>query len=377
MLEALIPIKKVRKNSNDAPTDKVELKIFIPDGVKVVRGAVFNPFTLGASEQKHWQEAARFWEFAVIGANYIGVASTEQKDTLQAALEEFSIKAGRPELKHIPFCFIGMSAGAGMSRNFAIAMPERTLAVAAVCLEAAPDTPELRRIPFLTVFGEKDGGGAQGREIAARLPVQRKEGAKWGIAVQWGRGHEFGQANNLVMPFFDDVIRHRYPTDALPTGGPVKLLDYPEKQVWLGEHNGWAEKVRGGTIAPLDGFHGELAAMSWFTSKRVASTWQAFVGERAKVTLIEPAGLGDKQAFTPHRADEPIIVKVGVGSDKPGRVELFDGDVKLDTKTEAPFEFQHKLAPGIHPLFAVVHLEGKKPANSRPHTIVVTAAAAK
>ena len=69
-LEALIPIKKPRKVGG-APPDKVELKILIPDGVKVVRGAVFNPFTLGASEQKHWQEkrqretllaaGVRFW----------------------------------------------------------------------------------------------------------------------------------------------------------------------------------------------------------------------------------------------------------------------------------------------------------------------------
>ena len=70
-------------------------------------------------------------------------------------------------------------------------------------------------------------------------------------------------------------------------------------------------------------------------------------------------------------------VKVNVGSDKPVRVELFDGDVKLDAKTEAPFEFDPKLTTGIHPLFAVVHVDGKKPVYSRPHTIVVNAAVAK
>ena len=135
------------------PLDKVHLNVWIPDGVKAVRGAVVNPFYAKAVEQKHWQEACRVWGFALVGADYFGVANTDFAPTLKAGLTTLAAELKRPELEHIPFMFVGMSAGAGMSVKFAAQMPERVLALGLVCLEVGPTDDALRKIPTLTVFG--------------------------------------------------------------------------------------------------------------------------------------------------------------------------------------------------------------------------------
>ena len=63
-------------------------------------------------------------------------------------------------------------------------------------------------------------------------------------------------------------------------------------------------------------------------------------------------------------ATEPANAgKVGGGAVE--RVELFDGDVLVETKAGAPFEFRNKFGRGIHPLYAVLHAEGRKPAYTR------------
>lgn len=367
VLSTTSPLVKHRKVSDrSGPADSVELAIFIPDGVKTIRGAVMNPFHLKSVEQRHWQEACRVWGFALIGANYFSVNKNELAPTLQAALDDFAKKSGHKELSHIPFCFVGMSAGGGMSREFAAQMPERTIAVAPVCLEVSPDLEQLRPIPFLNVFGEKDGG--QMKLHLEKLPIARGAGAQWGIAVQWGRRHEFAQANNLVVPFFEDVIHQRLPDDADATGGVVKLKPSPAGEAWLGDVSNWAARSRFGLIAPARDNKTIPAEASWLPSARVAATWQSFVSADGALIISEPAGLGDKQPFVLHD-DKPIRVVVDA-KDANGAVALYDGDKRLAEKEKAPFEFEIQLKPGAHPLFATTGKVEKR-VFSKPHTVIV------
>ena len=55
--------------------------------------------------------------------------------------------------------------------------------------------------------------------------------------------------NNLAIPFFDEVIRERYPADQLPMDKPVTLKPYPKDRVWLGNIEGWKEKLHTGEIS--------------------------------------------------------------------------------------------------------------------------------
>ncbi|HEX8914705.1 MAG TPA: hypothetical protein VF796_20305, partial [Humisphaera sp.] len=365
-LSAAVPLKTPRKTKDDraGPADKVEVAMFIPGDSGPIRGAVVNLFNAKQVEQKHWQAFCRVHSLALIGSNHFGVRNEEYASSLQAALDEFAAKANRPELKTVPLCLVGMSAGSGMARQMAMQAPDRTVAVAAVCLEVAPDADALRPIPFLNVFGEKDG--KQMPLHLEKLPVQRKAGANWGIAVQWGRGHEFALANNLVMPFFEDALRQRLPEKTEP-GKPPVLAAAPQAGVWLGDVSGWAEKKHVGAIAPASDYKGDATAAAWFPSARIAHAWRALVSADKAVQIKEPAGLGDGQPFSPLPAGKPV--KVVVEATKPGvtKVELFDGDVRLGAKDGSAGEFEVTLTPGSHPLIAVAHT-AEGPVYSKPNT---------
>lgn len=349
--------------------DKLVVTVWIPDGVKTVRGAVCNPFAKDEPPGKHWQAACRHWGFAYVTVDFDAVKKNEVA-LLQTALTDLAKKGGRPELEHVPLCFTGMSRGGGMSMQFAELMPERTIAGVPVCLEVGPTSDAARRVPVLTVFGEKDG--QQMKLLLDKLPVQRKQDARWSLAVQWNRKHEFGQANNLSFVFLDDVIARRVPKESDP-GKPVKLADYPLEDGWLGDTSTWGKDGRLPVVALWREFKGDRAQACWFPSARTAATWQTFVGATKDVTITEPAGLGDGQAFVAHTAAKPVVVKLALAAAlKPMKVELWDGDVRLAEKAEAPWAFEAKLKPGIHPLYAVVRQDGQDQRTSRPHTIVVT-----
>lgn len=349
--------------------DKVLFTVWIPDGVKVVRGAVCNPFSKGDDVGKHWKAACRHWQFAYLQTDLDAVKKEEFLPLFGAALPELAKKSGHPEIEHVPLCFLGMSRGGGMSAQLAERMPERTLAAVPVCLEVGPTSAEGRRIPMLTVFGEKDG--KQMELLLDKLPVARKQEARWAVAVQWGRRHEFALANNLSFVFFDDVIRARLP-EGTAVKGPVELKDVALEDGWLGDQANWGKDGRRPAIAGWKAFEGGREKACWFPSQRTAAVWQAFVAASADVKIERPAGLGDKQAFALPSAGKPVAVEVALARGlKPTKVELYDAHQKLAERAEAPWHFEASLKPGIHSLYAVVHGPQRERKTSRPHTLVV------
>ena len=63
------------------------VQVWIPEGVKVVRGGVCNPFSKPEPPGKHWQAVARLWEFAIVGVDFDAVKKDEFT-LLQTGLEE-------------------------------------------------------------------------------------------------------------------------------------------------------------------------------------------------------------------------------------------------------------------------------------------------
>jgi dienelactone hydrolase len=348
--------------------DRISVSVWIPDGLKVARGAICNPFSKGDKVSGHWQAACRHWQFAYVQVDFDAVKKDEF-DLLFAGLNDLAEKTGHPELKHVPLCYTGMSRGGGMSMQLAELRPERTIASLPVCLEVGPVSNATRSIPVLTIFGEKDG--SQMAQLLEKLPAQRAESALWGIAVQWNRKHEFGQANNLSFVFLDDVIAQRLPSEFI-IGEPVRLREIPEKTGWLGDVATWNKDGRRPSIATYENFKSQRAQACWFPSQRAAATWQAFVSASKDVKLNSPAGLGDGQAFLSHPAEQAIPVEVSLAKGvEPEHVELWNGGERIAILTSAPWEFEVKLAPGIHALYAIAHASGGSEQCSRPHTVVI------
>jgi hypothetical protein len=346
--------------------DKVFVSVWIPDGVKVVRGGICNPFSKGDDVSKHWQAACRHWQFAYVQVDFDAVKKDEF-ELLKTGLTDLAKQMEHPELKHLPLCFIGMSRGGGMSMQLAELMPERTIAVAPVCLEVGPTTEPARHIPVATIFGEKDG--SQMKLLLGKLSVARKDGARFGIAVQWGRGHEFALANNMALALFDDAIARRLPASPVPSG-PTPLADLPLEEGWLGDVSTWG-KGQAPKIAAWRNYEGDRDAACWFPSERTAAVWRAFVGASKDVTITEPPGLGDKQPFVLQSASKPIAVMLTLANvPQPTKVVIWDAQQKLAEKDAGPWEFAVTLPRGVHSLIATVD-DSAGHRTSRPHTIVV------
>ncbi len=371
-IDLAMPLKTPRKEAprQGGPLDKVEISLWVPQGVKTVRGVMVNPFHLGAVKQQHWQAACRHWDFAVVGANYFGVRDNEFKDTLLAALKEAAQAVGRKELEHVPMLFAGMSAGGGMSVRFAELMPERTIAVGPVCLEVGPRSQPSYSIPMMTIFGERDG--KQMEQLTTKLPTLRHDGAQWSIAVQWGRRHEFARANNLLMPMFDAAIAQRYPKDADPGAGPVTLKTIDETTGWLGDPASWTTGEA--TIAAWDKYPGDRKKACWFPDQHTAHAWRAFVAAKPKVMLSSPVGQGDMQPFAPLNADKEFVATAKVdGID--GKVELFAGGRSLGSMVKGgDGQFRLTLpglSVGIHAMYVVATDADGKRHYSQVNTVVV------
>jgi len=353
------------------PLDEVSMSIYVPPGVRPVRGAVFNPFYEATVKQEHWRTAVGLWDFALIGTNFFRVRNDELGWTLRQGLKQLAEAAGRPEVAHAPLCLVGMSIGAGLSTRITEAMPERIIAAGPVCLEVGPRNDPSGRVPMITLFGERDG--RQMEILARKLPEARARHAQWATAVQWRLRHDFARANNLLMPLFDHVIRYRHPAPAAPRTAPAKLRDYREADGWLGDPNTWGGSLP--AVAPAKAFKGDATRACWLPDAYVAAVWQAFVVREPKLTIVEPTGQGDGKPFTACRARQAIRVRVRVADGtRPCKLVLNDGDRKLaefpDGRRELTLD---GLAPGVHALIAVATNPAGRKRLSRPNTILVTA----
>lgn len=349
--------------------NKVFFSVWIPAGIQTVRGAICNPFSKDEGVGNHWQAVCRRWKFAYVQTDFDAV----KKDEFvlpQTALGELAKRTGHPEIEQMPFCWTGMSRGGGMSMQLAELMPERTIASVPVCLEVGPTNEPTRNIPVLTVFGERDG--SQMEKLLGKLPAERKLGAHWSVAVQWGRKHEFGQANNLSFLFLDDVIARRVPRESRGDK-PPRLNEIPLEEGWIGDQLTWSKEGKPPTIQAWRDFQGNRDQACWLPSQRVAAAWQAFVAGTKEITITEPAGLGDGQKFELHSPARPIAVKMNLASHlNPTKVDLWDAHQLVAMRTAAPWTFAVSLQPGVHCLFAVVQVDGPGMRMSRPHTIVVS-----
>lgn len=355
--------KKDGKRSQEGGLEHVPFRIWLPSDVKTVRGVVFNPFYTKAVTQEHWQAACRQWDFGILACNFFGAKQDEFPQLIDKALGEFAKQSQHPELAHAKLCPLGMSAGAGMSVKIAELMPDRVIAVGPVCLEVGPRSEASMKIPTLTIFGERDG--RQYEKLMAQLPELRAQGARFGIAVQWGRKHEFARANNLLMLLFDAAIRQRLGQPGEP------LKDFPESAGWLGDVSEWRTGIA--TITPFDEYKGDKAKACWLPDEETARAWQAFVTYKPALELKSPPGLGDGQSFLLHKVGEAITVEIKSKpeDDPTAPVELFAGGKKLGQLKEGKLEIRFD-QPGIYPLFLRSTGADGAVRLSRPNTVLVT-----
>ena len=352
--------KKDSKRAREGGLEHAPFRLWLPAGVKTIRGVTFNPYYTKGVTQKHWQAACRQWDFGILAANFFGAKNDEIPTMIDTALGTFAKESGHPELANAKLCPLGMSAGAGMSTRIAEHLPDRVIAVGPVCLEVGPHDARSMEIPMLTVFGDRDG--KQYEMLMVKLPAARAEGARFGIAPQWGRRHEFARANNLLMPLFDAAIRQRLGAPGEP------LKPYPEKEGWLGDISQW--KDGGSTIAPFGKYTGDRAKAVWLPDAKTAHAWHAFVTFKPVLKLKSPPGLGDDQPFILRKVNEPIEVFAGAMPKMDAPIAVWAGADKLGELKQGKLTVKFS-KPGFYPVYLKAVDDTGAVTRSRPNTLIV------
>ena len=346
------------------PLDSVSCSVFIPRGLKTVRGATLNPFYEPTVKQKHWQAAASLWSFAHVGLNFFGVKNEELAETTERALAALAEVSGQPALASAPLCIHGMSIGGGLTSRLVEALPSRVIAAAPVCLEVGPRDEASGDVPMVTIFGEKDG--RQMEKLTEKLPLAREQHAQWAIAPQWNQKHEWHMANNFILPFYQQVIGQRLPEKA--SSNP-SLKQYMEKDGWLGDCATW--KTPSPQVASYNDYSKDRSQACWLPDAYTAALWQAFVSYKSPVSLVSPHGIGGGKPLLTFAAGKPMEVKVATDkSAEVSEIAIYDGNrhlAKIDPQT---LTGSIELDAGIHGLIAVGTLASGEKTYSEPIAVI-------
>ena len=203
-------------------------------------------------------------------------------------------------------------------------------------------------------------------QLSAQLPLRRREfEARWAIAPQWTRKHEWAGANHLLWTFLDDVLRQRLGDGALRPCEPARA--------WLGDPASWTNRTA--TIAPAAQFTGDPAAACWFPGEDTARVWQAFVVPRPRLRITSPEAQGDGKPLALFPVGAEITVRVECDAALTvGSLTLHDRAARV---AEAPVtnhraEFRVTgLTPGFHTFIARAELAGGQRELSRPVSVLV------
>jgi len=333
----------------------VPVKIWIPGGVEVLRGLIVQGLYDGLVKRTDYRQLARTLRFGLVGA-----MMRKSEPLLPGALKQFAAMSGHPEIEHCPWVTMGFSAGGGVAIKLAVTFPGRVIAVvsngnpgAGFKIDDPAQVAALRKIPVLTVNGSKDPfvdydkaperywhNAHHTRLRARRLP--------WGLAMQWGRGHDYANTNALAWPFLVEAIRLRL-GDRTAEAGPVKLRDVPEAAGLLGDITTW--EGHWATVRPFSRAQAERTTNTWLLNEHVARLWRAFVSKSPPVRVTVAA-----DPKSPGRHVVSLEGQVPAGTRK---VAFYSGATLLGESEAAPYEVRTaEIARGVHSVFAVCLIEG-------------------
>src|ERR1051325_8534798 len=253
------------KNTNELVYD-VAYRLWIPDGVKTLRGVIVHQHGCGVGSWKgavpgahdvHRQALAKKWDCALLVPSY----QMGEKDncrlwcdprngsdkTFLRSLADLAKQSGHGELEKVPWCLWGHSGGGFWSSLMLTLHPERIVAIWFRSGSAygawtkgeipAPQlSPAVYSVPLMFNGGVKEESdprhGPPRVADRAMFKLWREHGAPAGFAPDPRTGHECGDARYLAIPFFDACLAMRLPAR---NGQPLKPVNL--KSGWLEDTN--------------------------------------------------------------------------------------------------------------------------------------------
>ena len=279
--------------------------LWLPEGVKKVRGIIVHQHGCGAGSNKsavtaaddlHWQALARKWDCALVGP-VIGEPDKANcrmwcdprngsDQTYLRALADLAKQSGHPEIATAPWCLWGHSGGGFWSSIMQAKYPERIVAIwfrsgTAYSYWQKPEDPTKERqipevilpdaayeIPMMANPGAKENGDKRFNVAwtgsLAMFKAYRAKGAPIGFAPDPLTSHQTGDQRYASIAFFDACLALRLPA----SGNQLRKID---------QSKGWLSPLLGNEAKPAGEYVGDKTESSWLPDATFAQAWTEYV----------------------------------------------------------------------------------------------------
>ena len=293
----------------------VSYTVWIPPGVKTLRGVIVHQHGCGEGACKagqtaafdlHWQALARKHECALLGPSFeqpekancqlwCDPRNGSEKKYLQALIE-LGAASQHPELATIPWALWGHSGGATWVGNMLVLHPDRIVAVwmrsgiPRLTPREGMTEPVLEiplaaySVPVMCNLGTKEGvTEKEGRFVGVWKNTEpffrdfRGRGGLIGVAVDPNSSHDCGNSRYLAIPWLDACLTARLPDKP----GDAQLKPMPTEGAWLAT-------LLGEAAQPAAKFTGETKSAVWLPNERVAKAWSEYVKDGNVIDSTPP-----------------------------------------------------------------------------------------
>ncbi len=357
----------------------VDTQILIPDSGKPLRAVIVHAANYKLSDSDRWAELCRQMNLAHVAMNIPNVQKATNRGNklhtaLHQGLKEFAGKSGRKELVNLPFAGTGHSAG-GLVTGVLLRSPERTITNCVDCgwvMDSAKLAPEARQAPALFTMGAIPDAFKMLPAIEQHYEPARKAGLPWGLGVQWGCAHDFGNSAAMMVPWIATLIDARVPADADATQGPPGLKPVKLEDGWLGDRATIDSTFP--AIAAWSEYAGDRGTAVWLPDRRCAHVWRAWQAKEA-VSLAARAGELRLPPRDLKKANDLMVgpgtdieLSLNVGATRVSNVRYFDGDVELGGGTAFTWK---RPSRGWHAVYAQYMDAAGRHAVTNPALIII------
>ncbi len=316
----------------------VTYTVWIPEGVKTLRGIIVHQHGAGTTASKegstaaydlHWQALAKKWDCALLGPSY--QVLNEKVDTTPGgsehwfdprrgsektflkALDDLAAKSGHGELPAVPWILWGHSGGGIWANVMAALHPDRVVALwlrsgtVNMFRMGHSEFPELTvpdalyAIPCMCNPGVKEKPNNVYKGNLATFKEYRAKGGLIGFALDPRTGHECGDCRYLAIPFLDACMAAR-----LPDKGSKEQTLKP-----MDTSHAWLAPPLGETAVPAAKYQGNPNEAVWLPNEAVAKAWMEYVKTGAvgdttpppAPTDVKVSPLGDRGMLITWSAD--------------------------------------------------------------------------
>lgn len=300
----------------------VQYTVWIPAGVKTLRGVVVHQHGCGEGSCKsgqtgafdlHWQALAKKHQCALLSPSYEQPQKANCQmwcdprngsgKAFQKALVDLGKMTGHPELAKVPWALWGHSGGGHWAGGMTLLHPERVVATwlrsGVPLLKSNPSRPQIKvhqlskaalGVPMMCNPGTKEGVTVKTGRFAEVWAANetffnevRGKGGLIGVAVDPLTSHECGNQRYLSILWLNACLTARLPGQP---GQALKAMPLENSQL---------APLLGSKASPAKSYQGSKATSVWLPNPSVAKAWTQYVQDTRIPDLTPPPAPYDIQ----------------------------------------------------------------------------------